>query len=739
MSKSNCEHTRNNHPVSTLQLTSAALVAVASFSSIAHATEEVITLETVTVAGNKQVAGTNPNADPDAPYKIDTSGNPKFTQPLLDTAKSIYIIGKEQLEDGKVTALKSLMATQPGITLGTGEGGNAYGDRFIIRGFEARGDVFMDGMRDPGSTNREVFNTEQVEIAKGASSTFAGRGTTGGAVNSVSKKPQEEDFAKFSLTVGEDDKRLTVDGNKVINDRVTVRANVLLQDSDVAGRNEVYDKRAGIALGVGYKATERSDLLVEYYHLRTESLPDFGVPWDSDAGKPADVGSNWYGIRNRDFQETGADIFTATLSTDFTDQTRLTTKLRTGKTTNDYAVVAPQARDGVISATNPKTAAYTNKFAGINSQLTHERHIGNHEHTFSIGFEVSKEEVRKAGYDIVGDTSGCTALDVYNPDIYQTGCGSLSKNNSGALTEVQTAALYAMDTIKFNEKFQAFGGIRYDYYDISKNSDVNEYDAANVASLDTDFLNGHLGLTYKPRDNGSIYATVSSSSNVPGELLDAGAAAYGGLTDTTAAFTKPEENLNFEIGTKWNLANDNLALTAAIFQIDKKNQLETSGGRGSPAVTTQTGEARVKGAEFSVSGKATPKLTLTAGAAYLDTEVIDSADASTIGLKLANVASKSAFVQAKYAVTPLFAVGGSITHTGEIHGGTFAATTGNTLASTNRLDLMAEYKVNKSLSLQANVINATDEDLYDSFYRSGSPFVFTGAGRSASLTMNYDF
>lgn len=108
MSKSNCEHTRNNHPVSTLQLTSAALVAVASFSSIAHAAEEVITLETVTVAGNKQVAGTNPNADPDAPYKIDTSGNPKFTQPLLDTAKSIDIIGKEQLEDGKVTALVCL-------------------------------------------------------------------------------------------------------------------------------------------------------------------------------------------------------------------------------------------------------------------------------------------------------------------------------------------------------------------------------------------------------------------------------------------------------------------------------------------------------------------------------------------------------------------------------------------------------------------------------------------------------
>ena len=739
MSKLQHESTREKHPSSTLQLTSAALVAVASFSSLAHAADEVVTLDTVTVADTRQAAGSNPNSDPDAPYKIDTSANPKFTQPLLDTAKSIDIISKEQLEDGKVTALKSLMATQPGITLGTGEGGNAYGDRFIIRGFEARGDIFMDGMRDPGSSNREVFNTEQVEIAKGASSTFAGRGTTGGAVNSVSKKPQEDDFAKFSLTLGEDDKRLTVDGNKVVNDRLTVRANVLVQDSDVAGRNEVYDKREGFALGVDYKASERTDFLVEYYHLRTESLPDYGIPWDADNSKPADVGSNWYGILNRDFQETGADIFTATLSTDFSDQTRLTTKIRSGKTTNNYAVTAPEASSGVISATRPKTAAYTNKFTGINSQLTHERHIGSAEHTFAVGFEVSKEEVRKKSYDVVGITDGCIDLDVMNPDIYQTGCGTLSKNNNGALTEVKTAALYAMDTIKFNDKFQAFGGIRYDYYDISKNSDVNEYDAANIASLDTDFINGHIGLTYKPRKNGSIYASVSSSSNVPGELLDAGAAAYGGLTDGSAAFTKPEKNVNFEIGTKWNLANDNLALTAAIFQIDKSNRIETSGGRGEPTITTQSGKARVKGAEFSLSGKPTPKLSLTAGAAYLDTEVTGSADASTIGLRLANVASKSAFVQAKYNVTPLFAVGGSVTHTGEIHGGTFAATTGNTLAASNRLDLMAEYKVNKSLSFQANVINATDENLYDAFYRSGSPFVFTGAGRSASLTMNYSF
>ncbi|RVU84633.1 TonB-dependent siderophore receptor [Leucothrix sargassi] len=722
----------------TLQLTSAALVAVASFSTVANAADEVVTMDTVTVSDTKEAAAVNPNADPDAPYKIDKSGNEKFTQPLIDVSKTIKVIGKEEMADNNVTALKELMRTQPGITLGTGEGGNAYGDRFIIRGFEARGDVFMDGMRDPGSSNREVFNTEQVEIAKGASSTFAGRGTSGGAVNSVSKKPQEDNFAKISATAGEYDKRITFDGNRVINDKLTVRANVMLQDSDVAGRDGVTDERQGFALGAAYKATDKTELLFDYYHLRTDGVSDFGIPWDSDAGKPADVGSNWYGISGRDFQETGADIFTATMSTDFTNQTRLTNKIRIGETTNDYVAVAPSIRDGVVSVTSPKTAAYTNKFVGLNSQLTHERHIGNQEHTFAVGFEASKEEVEKLGYDIVGITDECVGLDVDNPNNNQSGCGTAVPNDSGSLAEVSTLALYAMDTIKFSDKWQVSGGLRYDYYDIERNSDINEYDDANVAKLDTDFLNGHLGFTYKPRENGSIYLSGSSSSTVPGELLDAGAAAYGGLTDLSAEYTKPERNKTIELGTKWNVANDNLTLAAAIFQTDKTNQLEAS-GRGDSAVVTQTGEARVKGVEFSVSGNATPKLTLSAGAAYLDTEVTDSSDETTIGAELANVASKSAFVQAKYSVTPRFAVGGTVTHTGEIHGGTFAATSGNTLEASNRLDLMANYKVNESLSFQANILNATDEPIYDALYRSGSPFVYVGTGRAASLTMNYEF
>ncbi len=130
----------------------------------------------------------NPYADPAAPYKADRLASPKFSEPIVNTPKTITVLTKELLEDKDATSLKDVARTTAGVTLGTGEGGNAFGDRFFIRGFDARNDVFVDGIRDPAVSVRENFFTEQIEILKGPSSTIDGRGTTGGALNIVTKQ-----------------------------------------------------------------------------------------------------------------------------------------------------------------------------------------------------------------------------------------------------------------------------------------------------------------------------------------------------------------------------------------------------------------------------------------------------------------------------------------------------------------------------------------------------------------------
>ena len=85
-----------------------------------------------------------------APYKAVRSGDLRRAADLAATPQTMTILTQTQILDSGKTDLKEILAAQAGITLGTGENGNAFGDRYIIRGHEARSDVFVDGVRAPG-------------------------------------------------------------------------------------------------------------------------------------------------------------------------------------------------------------------------------------------------------------------------------------------------------------------------------------------------------------------------------------------------------------------------------------------------------------------------------------------------------------------------------------------------------------------------------------------------------------
>src|SRR3954453_22004429 len=228
------------------------------------------------------VADRNPYADPAAPYKVDhVQASGKFPEKLVDTPRSVTVLSKEVLEDKNATSLKQAILSTAGVTLGTGEGGNAFGDRFFIRGFDARNDVFIDGVRDSGVSVRENFFTEQVEILRGPGSTFAGRGTTGGAINIVTKQATtERSFYNMDTTFATDHtKRVVLDVNQVISPTLAIRAGGLFQDAGVAGRNYVKDDRDGGFVAVKWTPLDSVKLWANYIHTNLHGLPDFGVPY----------------------------------------------------------------------------------------------------------------------------------------------------------------------------------------------------------------------------------------------------------------------------------------------------------------------------------------------------------------------------------------------------------------------------------------------------------------------------
>ena len=307
----------------------------------------------------------NPYANPDAPYNVERSASSKLTEPLVNTPRTVTAIPKDVIEDKAATSLRDLARQTPGVTLGFGEGGNAFGDAVYIRGFGARGDIFVDSMRDPGNTSREVFAVEQIEIYKGPGSAIAGRGTPGGAINIITKKPNEyNSFYNISQMFGTDNTyRTTVDVNQVINPALAVRGNLLYHQNEVAGRDFAEDERWGGQFAVTIKPTEAFKVTLDYYRLRSDGIPDWGVPinietkvpW-TESGVPR---SNWYGNLARDFIKNESDVVTATIEAKIADNVKLTSRTRWGRNVSDYIASLPQdpnPDDGLVNTGNETTA-----------------------------------------------------------------------------------------------------------------------------------------------------------------------------------------------------------------------------------------------------------------------------------------------------------------------------------------------------------------------------------------------
>ena len=262
--------------------------------------------------------------------------------------------------------MKQALLNTAGVTLGTGEGGNAFGDRFFIRGFDTRNDIFVDGVRDPGVSVRENFFTEQIEILRGPGSSFAGRGTTGGAINIVTKKATtEHSFYNMDETIGtEPSERLTLDVNQVISPTFAVRAGGVFQDSAIAERNYVKDDHGGGFITGTWTPVDAVKLTADYVHTDVHGLPDFGVPYyrpgatgttmggvpfNTTAGGPLpDFGGNrnaFYGFVNRDFYEAHQDLATINAEVKVTPDLTASDKIRYSQSLLNYVGTTSGAAD----------------------------------------------------------------------------------------------------------------------------------------------------------------------------------------------------------------------------------------------------------------------------------------------------------------------------------------------------------------------------------------------------------
>ncbi|HEY0681142.1 MAG TPA: catecholate siderophore receptor Fiu [Steroidobacter sp.] len=718
--------------------------------------------------------------------KVDTVSSPKFTQPLLDTPQTIAVISSKVLQQQQVPTLSEALRNTPGVTFLLGENGNtATGDSIFMRGFDTQGSIFVDGIRDLGTISRDIFNTEQVEVAKGPSGPDNGRGAASGYINMATKVPQADNFSRSTISYGTaENSRVTGDMNYFFEDASTaLRLNALVQDGGVDGRDHVERNSWAVAPSLALGLNRDTRAYFYLLHTKQDNRPDGGVPTigldgffntafapgGANAGlRPARVDrDNYYGALS-DFNDVEGTMFTARIEHDFSDSLRLRNTSRYGKSEQFYLLTGVNT----ITATSPNPDEWTvsrsrqSKFQE-NTVLTNQTNLtaafttGAFEHALTGGLEFIYEKQYNPTYvgqgtmAPAGSAAGANLANLYNPNPRDPITGlSLARNGAFTKGDTTTFGAYLFDTVSFAERWEVTGGVRLDDYttqfDSATLSTATSHPTLPVGTLvptdleSSDTLFAYkVGVLFKPLPNGSVYLSYATSQQPPGGANFTLSTATTGNNALNNPNVDPQKSNNLELGTKWDLNDGGLALTAAVFRSENENDL-VQNDPTDPSAIQQLGKKRVEGIELGVVGQVTDAWQLSAGLAKLDTEVIEGTATQT-GAQI-NWSPELTFTSwSTYQLPFGLTLGAGVRYVDTVfrqinNNSAPGATPPNTPQAPDYwvVDAMLAYAIGTHLTVQLNGYNLADE-LYVASLNNGGSRYAPGAPRSALLSFHLYF
>lgn len=598
----------------------------------------------------------------------------RLTEPLLDTPQSVSVIPQFVMKDEGISTLKDAVRNVPGISLAAGEAG-AQGDNLTIRGFTARNDMFLDGIRDFGSYYRDAFNYEQVDVLEGPAGVEFGRGATGGVINQESKVPEASQFVKVQAQFGTDEtRRITADMNEPnlgVLGGTAYRVNVMAQESGVAGRGYAELRRFGIAPSLSIGINRPTHATLSYVHLTESDTPDYGLPWLFAGLAPGAIRHNYYGFPDENYMKTNDDMVTLKVEHEFSSNVNLRTLARAANYPREAQITEPQICSnvpmsvpvgGVVAslltsavntalpcaytpASDPNTIVVNRNQIQVKSvegdlwdqtEGTARFKFFGVRHALVGGMEGGQEISNPIRYSYtINKVNTVPTAMLINPDARQPFAGT-GYITSVVHTKAESVGLYFVDTLKLGELFELSGGVRWDRFDTGYNLYQPSPPAggtlmapvAPISRVDAQ-PSYRAALVYKPSPRGSLYFDYGTSFNPAAESLSLSV----GLANGSAA---PEENESFEAGVKWSFLQERLLAESAWFRTEKDNARETDPTNSNNIVAA--GNQLVKGVQFSLVGRLPQGMDVVAGYAYMDSAVIFSKFyPASVGYPLANV------------------------------------------------------------------------------------------------------
>ncbi len=678
--------------------------------------------------------------------------------PLRDIPQFINSIPEQVIRQKGATNLQDVLRTVPGISYAAPEGGTQNNQVVYLRGFPLNADTYIDGMRDLGEYNRDLFATETVEVLKGPSALLFGRGGSGGVLNQISKTadllPRKEVGFQFGSF---DQKRLTGDLNVKIGDNSAIRLVAMAEESGSFRYPQDVDKRGfapSLRLGIG-TGTEFS---LSYYYLKTNDVTDYGQPTltsnvtGGDAKMPPISPRKYYGFANHDFSEHETHIATARIDHRINQTLSIHNTLRVAKfKRNMEATIATlnntDANGAPVTPATPLELLMVNRRhdTGRNrntdddtifnqTDLTWKFGTGGVRHTMVTGMELGRERIDRSRYALDADpsTPGNQAPSALTPFLDPDPNTRLSYTrnpDTRALGEAKTLAFYVQDQLELSEQWKALVGLRWERYkaDVRTRSDATDATTAGPFERKDNMVSGRVGLIWQPTQRQSYYVSVANSYNPSGEL-----GVYGGTSTSLNADTldlDPEENRNYEIGAHWDIT-PGMQLRTALFRTEKKNQcIENS----ITEVLELAGKRRVQGVELELAGHITSNWEVLAGVAFNDGKIV-RANVNEGNTPL-GVADAQGSVWTTYRLGGGWEVGGGV-----------VANSGFNLTDTNNgevpgyavVDLTAAY-VQRKYEVRLNVFNVFDKTYYLGGYNNSPNRVLPGMPRAATVTLRYNF
>ncbi|CAJ1900964.1 Metal-pseudopaline receptor CntO [Aeromonas hydrophila] len=671
-------------------LLSAALLAL---SAGAHAEDE-----TMTVVGKR-------SQHEEVATATRTNTPAKLVPQAIDSVKA-----SELTAFGQPTLSEALTGI-PGVNAS----GDTRFDGVNIRGFSASNDFYLDGFRDDMQYTRDLGNTERVEVLKGPAAVLYGRGSTGGIVNRVSKKPQKGLESSVSAQVGSfDSRRLAADLNGEAGEQVQVRLNLAQEDKE-SFRNGVTSKRTLLAPSVNWEINDKLNWLVQYERNEHDRTPDRGIPGVN--GRPADVPKEYvYSDTRRDFIDDVAQSTRSRLTWDINDQWQLRQQL--GYTSLDSqfdnTYVTSVKGDQVTRARWQQDLKANSLIS--NTEAEGQLQTGPVEHRLLVGFEQNWQERTPKLYQ---NATAIPAGNLYDPGSLPTYDGAM-KLSSDANHKVRGYGLYLQDQLSLGD-WHLLAGLRRDDFTVtSRRNDLNKEETVSVTSLSP-----RLGLVWNPIEEHAFYASYSKTfTPVGGELIGITPGDKNNNLD-------PQHTRLYEGGVKSDWLDGRLATTLSIYRLEMYNK--RSKDPLDPTKVILTGLQRTEGIELSARAQLTDELYLRGGIAIQDAEQV-KADADLQGKRPMNVSRQNGELFAGYQSGKQ----GWFGETGVTAVGDRFADNANTttLPGYARFDARAGYRW-QQWETQLSVENLTDHDYFVS--ATSASQIMPGTPRQLHLSAAYRF